>query len=512
MNRIIAILLLFLYTTTIFAQTNPSKGSAVAQTLVGNELLTRGSVEIAMSSSDYMVTAGDIYSLNFAIGSNPVSYTISVDSSYKIRIANLAVIDASGMSFIKLKRQVEDIVTKNYPMSAVQFALIKPATFEVLLVGEVTSTTKKQVWALTNLSEILDGNLTSYASRRIITVTSQSGNKKTYDLFLASRFGNLSQDPYLRPGDVITIGRAERFVSVDGAVERPGRYELLPGENFKELLEYYANGFTPYADPSKIEIRRTHGFTSQDKKEEILYWDNSTLKENKELINHDTVFVPSYTNLRSVVFVEGAITSADTVESTQTKDGKTVIETMSSKPMESSRVVIPFVQGTSYSSFLRKNKSLLTSVSDTDNAYIVRKGEVIPLNATKILFDSGYKEDLLMEPNDVVCIPFQSFKVTVSGSVKNPGTYSYVPNRTYEYYISLAGGFVTSENIGDSIIITDVDGNRVNKTDIIPPDSAIIAKTNSFLYWWNQYAPIITTIGAVLTATGAVITSWQALK
>ena len=31
--------------------------------------------QLAMSNPDYMVTAGDVYSLNFAAGSTPVSYS-----------------------------------------------------------------------------------------------------------------------------------------------------------------------------------------------------------------------------------------------------------------------------------------------------------------------------------------------------------------------------------------------------------------------------------------------------
>ena len=86
-----------------------------------------GNVQMAMSNPNYMVTAGDVYNLSFVAGTTPVTYPISVDSSYKIRVANLAIIDASGKTYLELKRQVEDIVIKNYPMSGVQFVLVSPA-------------------------------------------------------------------------------------------------------------------------------------------------------------------------------------------------------------------------------------------------------------------------------------------------------------------------------------------------------------------------------------------------
>ena len=512
LNKVIAVFILVFYSSAVFAQSIPAgstlDATATTQQLEGIDSIGSKSVDLAMSSADYMVTAGDIYTLSFAAGSTPVSYTIPVDSSYRVRVANLAVLDATGMSFVKLKRQVEDIVTKNYPLSAVQFVLLNPSTFKVRLVGEVKSASEKTAWALTRLSSVISGSLTDYSSRRIVTVTSQSGQKKTYDLFQARRFGDLTQNPYLRPGDVITIGRAERIVNINGAVERPGEYELLAGENFKELVEYYGNGYTTDANPSRIEVRRTYGYNSVPKKEEILYWDGTNLEENRELINNDVVTVPSYTSLRPVIFVEGAISTSET----KSEGNVSVVETASGTLHTSSKKAFLFVEGRSYTSFIRSNVNLFTPISDTDKAYIMRKGTIIPIDVTRIMHDVAYDPDLLMEPYDVLHIPFQSFDVRVSGSVKNPGTYPYVPNRTYEYYISLAGGIITSENVGGSVTITDVDGKRMSKSDVITPDSTIMVKTNSFMYWWNQYAPIITTVGTVLTAVGAGVTIWQAFN
>ena len=511
MNRLIAILLLFLYSSSIFAQAVPSagivsgSGITVSNNLTDVDAMSSKSVELAMSSADYMVTAGDVYTLSFAAGNTPVSYTIPVDSSYRVRVANLAVLDATGMSFIKLKRQVEDIVTKNYPMSAVQFVLLNPATFKVRLVGEVKAAVEKEGWALTRLSQVLGDSLTEYSSQRTITITSTSGKTKTCDLFLATRFGDLSQDPYIRPGDVITIGRADRFVTLGGAVERPGEYELLPGENFKELVEYYGNGFTDYADTTRMEVRRIYGFSTDEKKEEMFYWDGSAIEENRTLFNLDMVTVPDYTRLRSVVYIEGAIGVPESTESTRTNGSVSVVETMSNKPNGANRMAFPFVSGTSYTSFVRDKANLITPVSDTNAAYIMRNGEMIPIDVTRILYDMEYDAQLFVEAYDVLYIPFRSLKVTVSGSVKNPGQYNYVPNKTYEYYVALAGGFVMSENMGKAVEIVDGDGKRLKRKEIIQPDTVIRAKTNDFMYNFNKYAPIVTTTAAVITAVIAIL-------
>ena len=112
--------------------------------------------QVAMSRTDYPVTAGDIYTLAFSAGTNPVTYSIPLDSSYKLRIANLGVINAKGLTFLELKDQVIKIVQKNYPMGGVQFVLTAPAVFTVEITGEVHKTAEKKVWALVRLSSFID--------------------------------------------------------------------------------------------------------------------------------------------------------------------------------------------------------------------------------------------------------------------------------------------------------------------------------------------------------------------
>lgn len=442
-------------------------------------------VQLVMSNPDYMVTAGDIYNLNFVAGTSPVSYSIAVDSSYKIRVANLAIIDASNKTYLELKRQVEDIVIKNYPMSGVQFVLFSPTNFKVLIKGEVTRTVEREVWALTRLSSVVSGVLTDYSSTRKITITSANGKSKDYDLFKASRYGEMTENPYLRPGDIITVNRADRKVVLQGSVERPGKYELLDNENLKDLIESYGNGLALQADPSRIEVVRFSDGTEKSGKR--FYLNDTDIKNNYFLENKDIVKISSYNDLKPVFFIEGAIN----VEGTG-------LET-------SARRSLRFEKGTSYAYFIRQHSDIFGLTSDLQNAYIIRKLEIIPIDLNKILYDSSYSSDLIIEPDDTLRIPFKQYFVSVAGSVKKPGRYPYIPDRTYEYYVGLAGGFVKSENNGESVSIIDINGNKVKKNEFITPESTITANTNSFTYYFGIYAPIITTILSTISTTISVI-------
>ena len=247
--------------SAVFALTLYAQDISAENSLGASEFTS--SVQMAMSNTDYMVTAGDIYSLTYSANGIPVSYTIPVDPTYKIRVSNLAVLDASGKSFMTLKQQVEEIVQKNYPMSGVQFVLLNPASFKVTIKGEVKRTSEKQAWALTRLSSIVSGTTTGYSSIRDITVTSKNGKKRTYDLFKATRYGDLSQNPYVRPGDVIAINRIKRKVTIKGSIERPGTYELMKGENLKNLIEYWKSLSSSIKNANFCQHNFTHSFHSQ---------------------------------------------------------------------------------------------------------------------------------------------------------------------------------------------------------------------------------------------------------
>jgi protein involved in polysaccharide export with SLBB domain len=454
-------------------------------------------VQTAIASPNYRVTAGDVYGLAFLAGSNPVDYVITIDSSYKIRVVNMGIIDAAGKTYIQLKNQIETIVSNNYPFSAVQFVLMKPAVFRVHVKGEVKTAGEREAWALDRLSLMID-RLTPLSSLRDITIQSAGGQIRTYDLFKARRFGDLSQNPYLRPDDTITFGRVKRSVVITGEVERPETYQLLPGENLRELIEVYGSGFTPLADPTRIEVTRyvNSAAVSGNK---IMPGEDG-FKNNFQLEHYDLVMVPAKTQLQPVLFVEGAVKAIS-----KTDTDSRISTAVSADPTASTRLVVPFNKGEYYASLVRRNSGWFSAVSDTQNAYIIRGDSHISINLNPLLYNEMYRGEVLIEDNDTLVIPFRQYFVTVAGAVGMPGRYPYIPDRDWEYYIALAGGFVPERNMRESIVIADITGKRLNKTDAIMPETVITAKTNHGLYYFNQYAPIITTMLSIIGTSLSVL-------
>jgi len=435
---------------------------------------------LARSSADYRVTPGDVYTLGYMAGTERVSYIVTVDSSYRIRVSNLGIVNGAGKTFMQLKNEVEAVVANNYPLSGVQLVLTQPAVFRVYMKGEVIEAKEIPAWGLSRLSALLEINCTNYTSIRDISIKSSNGQTKVYDLFKAQRLGDLSQDPYLRPGDVITFNRVKRIVTIAGTIERPGTYQLLDGENIKELIEFYGNGFTPVADKTRLEVVRL--INGSDIAGDKIFLTEKDLADNYALEHYDVIAVPEITQLKPVMFVEGAL-------STKVTSGL----------VATTRITVQFNIGDTYASLVRRNADWFTPVSDTQNAYILRKNERVPINLNPLLYDASYRGDLLLQENDTLVIPFRQYFVTVAGSVMIPGRYPYIPDRNWEYYIALAGGFIIERNSRETVKIIDMNGKRLKKTDIITPETIITADTNSGLYYFNQYAPVITTVLSIIS-------------
>jgi len=454
MKKILSVLALLAFSVFLFAEEEISAENSISASEFS------GSVQQAMSNNDYMVTAGDIYSLTYAANGVPVNYTIAVDPTYKIRVSNLAVLDVYGKSYITVKKQVEEIVQKNYPMSGAQFVLLNPASFKVVVTGEVKSTSERTAWALTRLSSVIGGTTTAYSSVRDITVKSTNGKTRTYDLFKANRYGDFSQNPYVRPGDVITINRINRVVTINGAVERPGSYELMKDENLKDLVEVYGKGLTELADLSRITLVRNR--ESQAKAGDTIYLKDTDISSNYKLNNGDSVYISSVSDLTPKIIVEGIINNPNSKADNATNDVNVNGTAENTSAIDASyRTSVAFVSGENYASLVRRISYMFSTYSDLQNAYVVRNDSKLLMNLEEILYDKAFVSEYNVEKDDKLVIPFQQNfqKIIINGEVKAVAEINAWPLRRLSAIIQ---DHLTAYSSHRFIQVTSVDGKTTS--------------------------------------------------
>ena len=458
----------------------------------------------AMSNPDYRVLPGDIYQLGYTAGQAAVSYQIVVDSSGILRVSNLGSVNTNGKTFLAVKRQVEALVSQNYPLSVVQFVLASPSSFTVTVKGEVIKTTEVKAWGLMRVSQAVTGLLTDFASNRYLSITGSSGKTTDYDLFKALRDGDLRQDPYLSPGDVITIPRIKRRITLSGAVERPGTYELAEQETLTDLITIYGSGYTDGADRTQVKITRTMNNEDGSIKFDSFFVSTNGQGESVEPLQHlDKVYVDNKNMLRPVIYLDIPLDA----ETRAAFAGTANKDASGNSQIATTTIPIPFNEGDDLVSLVRERLTLFTKPwIDTAGTYIFRQGKQIPVNLSPLLFDQSYREVILLEADDRIIVPEIKQTVTVTGAVTNPGAYPYTPGRTYDYYIALAGGFDYQRNSGRAVTITDVYGKKLATDAVIGPNTIIAAKSNAFMYNFNIYVPLITVTTTVVTAVVAILT------
>ena len=463
-NRLAFLVLLFVQ-IMIFAQDSKNTDELTLAKM-------KEAAYIAMSNPNYLVTAGDVYNLSYAMGGKIVNVNLIVDISDNVKILNLATINVNGLTFPQFKKQVEDIIRKNYPLSGAQLIMVKPSVFKVIIKGEVLKAVEIQADALTRLSNVIQNSFTEYSSTRNIEIVSMNGKKRSYDLFMAYRNGDFSQDPFLRPGDTIIINRLHRKVTVNGSVERPGTYELLENENLKELIEIYGGGLKEFTDVSKLTVTRNNK-TEEFPIGSFFKIENEDKMVPFKLQNKDIVHIPNEMEFKSSITLQAG---ADVTS-------------------------IPFIEGADLLSVVRAYRSKFSSLSDTKNAYLMRNGEKIYTNFNRIFYDKDYNELVALEKNDIIVVPVLQQTVVVIGAVVRPGTYPYVPGKTYEYYIALAGGFDLQRNAVSSVKIKDAADKKMNKKDYILPGSIITASSNAFLYNVMPYVTFVASVLGIIATT-----------
>ena len=165
----------------------------------------------------------------------------------------------------------------------------------------------------------------------------------------------------------------------------------------------------------------------------------------------------------------------------------------------SNRLSIQFSWGETYTTLIRRNRGWFTATSDTEHTYIIRGDKQIGVNSNRILYDAEYQDTMAVEENDILLVQFRQLFVTVSGAVPTPGRYPYIPDRDWNYYVSLAGGFSPERNRYQTVEIRDIKGERRTKTEPVSPETIIEVKTDSIVYGFNRIAPLITTLLTIVS-------------
>jgi protein involved in polysaccharide export with SLBB domain len=459
--------------------------------------------EEVLDPARYIVGPGDLLALTFW-GVQNFNHRLRVDPQGRLFVPNVGYIAVAGQSLAAVDKAVGARVRAAYPRLKYGLMLLQPRRFVIHVAGLVKNPEAYAVTALTRVSAVLTlaGGRAPGGSIRNIQVR-RAGAVILADLVPFLQLGDRSQNPFVLEGDVIYVPPARLEVAIDGAVYRPGAYELRAG-TLEELLAL-AGGAAEYASttlPIRVLNRR-----GGDRVANVRLGALGSAGLGATVLRHgDRVMVPSSVEGVPQVIVQGAVGSAHGVpQASQDKR----LDTAGSA-MREVTLALPFYEGDTVRMILERAGGLLPW-ADARSASVERrdgKGKVtrFPVDAHALLILRDITNDLPLRAGDIVYVPAERESIMVSGPVYRPGLYQYNPRYTAADYVNLAGGPTPNGTTSGAQVIAK-NGSRtpLDKAAVVAPGDTVSVKPKALTtFEWVQI--LLTASTLLLSAVTITIT------
>ena len=389
---------------------------------------------------DYVLGPGDSVRVQLFGNVNGI-YEFDVTRDGVLNLPELGPITVSGLPFSEFRADIRLRVQQMLIGTQVSVTMGQLRTIRVFVLGDANRPGSYVVSSLATISSALyrSGGISRVGSLRGIQLKRQGRVVARLDLYDLLLNGDTSGDSRLQPGDVIFVPPVGRQTSVSGAVKRPAIYEIPSGTSIADVIEL-AGGFLPDAYPRAARIERI-----SDTQERIVVSIDAAGAEvrNMQARAGDTVIVP-----RILPELEDAVTLVGHVHRPgpyQWREGMRLTDLIRSawelKPGGDSGYV------------------LIRRVDPFD-----RRVRAVSANLAAALADPVSVENILLQPRDTIHVFSLSLGrqrvigpmldelqlqagldrpygvVSVTGTVKIPGTYPLEPNMRVSDLIRAGGG------------------------------------------------------------------------
>ncbi len=210
------------------------------------------------ADDSYELGVGDEISIN-VWGRAEFSGVFKINNEGYIKIERMPRLYLKGVKYGQAKQKITSQFTSQYSLNTSQIAvaLNYSRVITVNIVGEVIHPRSYTLSALNTAVNALAAaqGPTDIGSVRKIRVSSAGKPDRTLDLYEYNLNPATAQNFAINNNDYIFVPTIGKVVEIQGAVKRPFKYELLPGENLKSLL-MWCGGLNSNAYRASIQIRR----------------------------------------------------------------------------------------------------------------------------------------------------------------------------------------------------------------------------------------------------------------
>ncbi len=355
-------------------------------------------------------------------GNSQNSYQLIVNKNGQIVIPNVGPVYIAGLTFEKAEEKIKEQLTKIYadlggkqPGTFAQVSMGQLRSIQINLVGEsrTPGTYVLPVTATLFNALYLSGGPNQIGSFREIKLIRDNQLFKTIDIYKFLVDADPSDNILLKDNDIIFIPPASKRVTIEGAFNRNGIFEVLNGEHLNDLARY-AGGFTDAAYLSNVQINRK--LQNGQQLLDVAYDDFSTTElKNGDVINSNLI-VEEYKNR---VTINGAVYRPGDYE---WKSNLTLKELI--------------LKADSLNKDVYQKRGLITRLNADKTT------QTIPFDINRIM--NGL-DQITLQPEDIITLK-SHFEIgeqpylTISGEVMNPGVYEWSDSTTLSDLIYISGG------------------------------------------------------------------------
>ena len=206
--------------------------------------------------SGYMLDVGDKLQIQL-VGQNDYIEDFLISSDGSINLPDIGKIIVAGLSLDDTSKLIKSRVNSAFIGTEAFITLSEIRDVNILVTGNAQN---PGIYTLTGNSNILHaisaaGGISEFGSLREINLLRDNKIIESLDVYDLLIEGQYNLKKRLRSGDVVFIEARKNIVSIDGAINRPAKYEALDDQKLINIIEY-ANGINRNADLQNISLER----------------------------------------------------------------------------------------------------------------------------------------------------------------------------------------------------------------------------------------------------------------
>jgi len=461
----------------------------------------------SIDENTYMIGAGDVFAIT-AVESPSIRYIAAVDQNGKAYIQSVGLVNIGKVSYAEAKKVISQHISGRLKNpSEIYVTLVQTKKAVVSFTGQIRAPASYEFSGSTRLLDAVktaNGNELPRASEADMRRVQRIGSGDSvvfYDLLAYLHKGDAAQNPYVYPGDRIRISPTTDKVFISGMMSPPtGHYPLKKGETIGEFLSMFTFDNTADLDAIIVyqPLNNVKKTVSSSKSDYVLNdLDAITVPVKK---NYSGIYTASivgeiaspgnYPILEGVTTARQLIDMAGGIKESGFMDQAVVIRPTTTLPDR-------FNAGAPQMSAVRPERGSAVAVASASRDYAVIR---------LVLYNA---DNVILEPQDQVIIPKKDSFVYISGSVRSPGAYLFLPGKDSRYYVTQAGGFSgNADKSNVQVIVRYGDFVQNIEPRCVEPGSVIIVPASVQHKFLTQVLlPIISTLATTIGVGLAIYNS-----